>query len=54
MWFIYGTKIFIFQMHSEQDFDEIAAWLNENVSKNLLYLDFVHFRLSFIFMIDIP
>lgn len=21
-------------MHSEQDFDEIAAWLNENVSKS--------------------
>lgn len=22
-------------MHSEQDFDEIAAWLSENVSKNV-------------------
>jgi len=26
------TLIFLtFQMHSEQDFDEIAAWLSENV-----------------------
>lgn len=24
-------------MHSEQDFDEIAAWLSENVCKYVLY-----------------
>lgn len=29
--------LLIFQMHSEQDFDEIAAWLSENVSKIYWY-----------------
>lgn len=28
----------IFQMHSEQDFDEIAAWLSENVCKYVFFI----------------
>lgn len=33
-------KVFydVFQMHSEQDFDEIAAWLSENVSAYMFYI----------------
>lgn len=26
-------------MHSEQEFDEIAAWLSENVSKSICFIN---------------